>query len=179
MGVGEGKADAITRFEELCNNAVAEQEKFLMDRLAENKDTEYGKLFGFDDIHSIEEYQKELPITFHYDYETIIERQVNGEGGLLTMESPVYYCISSGSTDSPKYVPIIEKDILKQKFYWCDLIRETIRRQMPDVSDETLFGKIFQIGEFRRDFMPDGTMSGVRAGALHRYLESKGELDLN
>ena len=45
MGVGEGKADAITRFEELCNNAVAEQEKFLMDRLAENKDTEYGKLF--------------------------------------------------------------------------------------------------------------------------------------
>ena len=179
MGVGEGKADAITRFEELCNNAVAEQEKFLMDRLAENKDTEYGKLFGFDDIHSIEEYQKELPITFHYDYETIIERQVNGEGGLLTMESPVYYCISSGSTDSPKYVPIIEKDILKQKFYWCDLIRETIRRQMPDVSDETLFGKIFQIGEFGRDFMPDGTMSGVRAGALHRYLESKGELDLN
>ncbi len=95
------------------------------------------------------------------------------------MESPVYYCISSGSTDSPKYVPIIEKDILKQKFYWCDLIRETIRRQMLDVSDETLFGKIFQIGEFRRDFMPDGTMSGVRAGALHRYLESKGELDLN
>ena len=179
MGVGEGKADAITRFEELCNNAVAEQEKFLMDRLAENKDTEYGKLFGFDDIHSIEEYQKELPITFHYDYETIIERQVNGEGGLLTMESPVYYCISSGSTDSPKYVPIIEKDILKQKFYWCDLIRETIRRQMPDVSDETLFGKIFQIGEFRRDFMPDGTMSGVRAGALDSYLESKGELDLN
>ena len=177
MGLGEGKADAIARFEELCNNAAAEQEKFLMDRLAENKDTEYGKLFGFDDIHSVEEYQKELPITFHYDYETIIERQVNGEEGLLTMERPVYYCISSGSTDSPKYVPIIEKDIVRQKFYWKDLSREIIRRQIPDASDEELFGKIFQIGEFRRDFMPDGTMSGVRAGALHRYLESRGELD--
>ncbi len=79
MGVGEGKTDAIACFEELCRNAVAEQEKFLMDRLAENKDTEYGKLFGFEDIHSVEEYQKELPITFHYDYETIIERQINGE----------------------------------------------------------------------------------------------------
>ena len=97
MGVGEGKADAITRFEELCNNAVAEQEKFLMDRLAENKDTEYGKLFGFDDIHSIEEYQKELPITFHYDYETIIERQVNGEGGLLTMEAR---CITASAQEA-------------------------------------------------------------------------------
>ena len=43
MGVGEGKADAITCFKELCSNAVAEQEKFLLDRLTENKDTEYGK----------------------------------------------------------------------------------------------------------------------------------------
>lgn len=179
MGVGEGKTDAIARFEELCRNAVAEQERFLMDRLTENKDTEYGRLFGFEDIHSVEEYQKELPITFHYDYETIIERQVSGEEGLLTMERPMYYCISSGSTDSPKYVPIIEKDILRQKFYWRDLIRETIRRQMPDASDKELFGRIFQIGEFRRDFMPDGTMSGVRAGALHRYLQSRGELDID
>lgn len=179
MGAGEGKTGALARFKELCNNAVAEQEKFLMDRLAENKDTEYGKLFGFEDIHSVEEYQKELPITFHYDYETIIERQINGEEGLLTMERPVYYCISSGSTDSPKYVPVLEKDILRQKFYWQDLIQETIRSQMPDSSDEELFGKIFQIGEFRRDFMPDGTMGGVRAGALHRYLESRGELDID
>lgn len=179
MGVVEGKTGAIACFEELCRNAVAEQEKFLMDRLAENKDTEYGKLFGFEDIHSIEEYQKELPITFHYDYEAIVERQVAGEQGLLTMEKPVYYCISSGSTDSPKYVPIVERDILRQKFYWVDLIHETVRRQMPDVPDEELFGKIFQVGEFRLDFMPDGTMSGVRAGALHRYLESKGELDFD
>lgn len=179
MGAAEGKTGAIACFEELCRNAVAEQEKFLMDRLAENKDTEYGKLFGFEDIHSIEEYQKELPITFHYDYETIIERQINGEEGLLTMEKPVYYCISSGSTDSPKYVPIVERDILRQKFYWTELIHEMIRKQMPDATDEELFGKIFQVGEFRRDFMPDGTMSGVRAGALHRYLESKGELDFD
>ena len=54
MGAGDGKADAIACFEELCRNAVAEQERFLMDRLTENKDTEYGKLFGFEDIHSVE-----------------------------------------------------------------------------------------------------------------------------
>ena len=59
------------------------------------------------------------------------------------------------------------------------MIRGMIRRQMPDASDEELFGRIFQIGEFRRDFMSDGTMSGVRAGALHRYLESKGELNID
>ena len=123
MGGESGEMSATARFEELCDNAFAEQEKFLMDRLAENKDTEYGRLFGFEDIHSVEEYQKELPITFHYDYEAIIERQVEGEEGLLTAEKPVYYCISSGSTDSPKYVPILERDILRQQFYWNGLIR--------------------------------------------------------
>ena len=178
MGGEKGEMSAIARFEELCNNAFAEQEKFLMDRLAENKDTEYGRLFGFEDIHSVEEYQKELPITFHYDYEAIIERQVEGEEGLLTAEKPVYYCISSGSTDSPKYVPILERDIQRQQFYWNDLIRETIRKQLSDATDEELFGKIFETGEFRRDFMPDGTMSGVRASALHRYLEERDELDI-
>lgn len=178
MGVENSEMSATARFEELCNNAFAEQEKFLMDRLAENKDTEYGKLFGFEDIHSVEEYQKELPITFHYDYEAIIERQVAGEEGLLTAEKPIFYCISSGSTDSPMYVPVLEQDIQKQQFYLNDLIRETIRKQLSDATEEELFGKIFETGEFRRDFMPDGTMSGVRASVRQRYLEAKDELDI-
>lgn len=179
MGEINREMSATREFEALCQDAVAIQEKFLLERLSENKDTEYGKLFGFEDIHSVEEYQKELPITFHYDYEAAIDRQVDGEEGLLTADKPVFYCISSGSTDSPKYVPIVEKDIQRQYFYWHDLIRETIRRQIPDATDEELFGRIFETGEFRRNFMSDGTMSGVRASALHRYLESKGEFDSN
>lgn len=177
MGELNREKSATEQFQALCRDAVAVQEKFLLERLAENKDTEYGKLFGFEEIHSVEEYQKELPITFHYDYEAAIDRQVEGEEGLLTADKPVFYCISSGSTDSPKYVPIVEKDLQRQYFYWHDLIRETIRRQIPDASDEELFGRIFETGEFRRNFMTDGTMSGVRASALHRYLESKGEFD--
>lgn len=179
MGESNRAISATEQFQELCKDAMAIQEKFLLERLAENKDTEYGKLFGFEEIHSIEEYQKELPITFHYDYEAAIDRQVEGEEGLLTAEKPLFYCISSGSTDSPKYVPIVEKDLQRQYFYWHDLVRETIRRQIPDATDEELFGRIFETGEFRRNFMPDGTMSGVRASALHRYLESRGEFDSN
>lgn len=179
MGESNRKAGAIEQFEALCRDAVAIQEKFLLERLEENKDTEFGKLFGFEDIHSVEEYQKELPITFHHDYEALFDRLMEGEEGLLTADKPVFYCISSGSTDSPKYVPIVEKDIQRQYFYWYDLIRETIRRQIPDASDEELFGRIFETGEFRRNFMADGTMSGVRAAALHRYMESRGEFDSN
>lgn len=179
MGESNKETSVTEQFQALCRDAVELQEKFLLERLAENKDTEYGKLFGFEDIHSVEDYQKELPITFHYDYEAAIDRQVEGEEGLLTADKPVFYCISSGSTDSPKYVPIVEKDLQRQYFYWHDLIRETIRRQIPDATDEELFGRIFETGEFRRNFMSDGTMSGVRASALHRYLEAKGEFDSN
>lgn len=182
MGEGEGimeKGSAIARFEVLCRNAVAEQEKFLMDRLAENKDTEYGRMFGFEEIHSIEEFQKELPITFYYDYKPVLDRQMAGETGLLTAKKPVYYCVSYGSMEQPKYVPVIEHDLQKQRFYWNDLVRELICRQMPGVATEELFGKIFETGDFYQDHMADGTMSGVRAGALYRYLLEKGELDIS
>lgn len=173
------KPSAIAHFEEVCRNAAAEQKKFLLDRLAENRDTEYGKLFGFENIHSIEEYQEELPITFHYDYETLFERQAAGEEGLLTAQNPVCYCISSGNTDSPRYVPVVEKDLVMQKFYWEDFIRETIKEQIPGATEEELFGKIFETGDFRQDYMPDGIMCGVRAGTLYRYLNEMGILNID
>lgn len=172
------KASATARFEDLCRNAVAEQEKYLFRMLAENKDTEYGMLFGFEDIHSIEEYQKELPLTFHYDYEPIVERQIAGETGLITAAEPVYYCISSSNTNSPRYVPIVEEDLQKQKFYWRDLFREIVKEQIPEATEEELFGRIFETGDFRQDYMPDGSLCGVRAGVLHQYLDEKGELDI-
>ena len=64
MGGEKGEMSATARFEELCNNAFAEQEKFLMDRLEENKDTEYGKLFGFEDIHSGRSIRRSCPLRF-------------------------------------------------------------------------------------------------------------------
>ena len=43
-------------FDLMTKNPMAVQTKLLMELLADNKDTEYGKKYGFGDIKSIEEY---------------------------------------------------------------------------------------------------------------------------
>ncbi len=45
-----------------------ENEKLLLRILEQNKDTEYGRKYGFANIHSIEEYQKKVPVSVYDDY---------------------------------------------------------------------------------------------------------------
>ena len=60
-------------FEEIIKDPMKEQEKLLLDLLAENKDTEYGKRYGFEKITSIRDFQEKVPVTEYKDYEPYIE----------------------------------------------------------------------------------------------------------
>ena len=51
-------------------------EELLLKILKENKDTEYGKKYGFKDIHSIEEYRQKVPFSNYDTYEPYISRMV-------------------------------------------------------------------------------------------------------
>ena len=53
---------------------MGENEKLLLRILEQNKDTEYGRKYGFADIHSIEEYQKKVPVSVYDDYAGYILR---------------------------------------------------------------------------------------------------------
>ena len=46
---------------------MKEQEKILYNLLAENKDTEYGKKYGFGEITSIQDFQEKVPVTEYKD----------------------------------------------------------------------------------------------------------------
>lgn len=170
----EGKF--MRRFERLCSDAVEAQNRLLTEILCRNSQTEYGRTHHFSDLHTTEDYQKTVPVTEYGDYEELIKRQIKGEENLLTSEPAVFYCISAGSTSQPKYIPVTKRDVDIHKMYQMDLVMDTIRETLKDVPEEELFGKIFEIGEFFRTFMPDGTMNGVRSGVLHRWLKSEGAI---
>ena len=59
----EGGRKLLSGFELMTKNPMAVQTKLLLELLSENQDTEYGRKYGFADIHSIEEFQARLPIT--------------------------------------------------------------------------------------------------------------------
>ena len=81
------------------------QEKILMEIMDENKDTEYGKKIGFKDVHSIEDFQRIVPLSDYDTYADYVDRMLNGEENLMMAAKCIRYCSSSGSVGKPKILP--------------------------------------------------------------------------
>ena len=93
-------------------NAIEISEQLLRKLLEENKDTEYGKKYGFADIHSIAEYQEKIPLTHYDDYAPYIERMIHGgEENLLSAAPTMHYALSSGSVGVPKHIPASQTEL--------------------------------------------------------------------
>ena len=92
----------------MAEDPMGENEKLLLRILEQNKDTEYGRKYGFANIHSIEEYQKKVPVSVYDDYAGYILRMSeDGEENLITSGKVVHYNKSSGTVGNPKRIPKI------------------------------------------------------------------------
>ena len=87
------------------------QEKLLMSIIEKNKNTEYGKKIGFDKIHSIEDFQRIVPLTTYDDYADYVDRMIDGEENLIMASKCHRYCSSSGSVGRPKILPKSGRDL--------------------------------------------------------------------
>ena len=109
-------------------HAMRENEALLMKILSDSKDTEIGRKYDFASIHSIEEYQKRLPITTYDDYVDYVLRDVqNDEQNLMTAYPIRIYCETSGSLGNPKIIPMSENTIqIHQKYNSgiCDAVKD-------------------------------------------------------
>lgn len=102
----------VEALEQMAEDPMKENEKLLLRILEQNKDTEYGRKYGFADIHSIEEYQKNVPVSVYDDYVGYILRMSeDGEENLITSGKVVHYNKSSGTVGNPKRIPLTEEGI--------------------------------------------------------------------
>ena len=85
------------------------QKEFLLSILQDNKDTEYGRKYGFSDIHSIEEYQAKVPVSVWADFEPYMDRMVAGEQNVLTVYPFDHFNITSGTSGKPKHIPYTKR----------------------------------------------------------------------
>lgn len=109
----------VAKIEEMTKSPMVVQEKLLMKILSDSKDTEFGKKYGFDQIHSIRDYQERVPLTTFDDYAPYIERMTKyGERGLISANDPVYYNKSSGTLGTPKQIPFSEEG---RKLFSCSI----------------------------------------------------------
>ena len=151
-------------------NAEKISDDLLLRILKDNKDTEYGKKYDFENIHSYEEYKEKVPFTEYDDYEPYIKRMIeNDEKNLISVYEPKHYALSSGSVGVPKHIPVSQAELDKYSKYGASMAF--------GVADEfyrTTMGKGLPSGKGLNalELKPMETKNGVPKGPISSTLLS-------
>lgn len=167
--ISKGKK-ALKDIEKSSFDPKKSNEELLLKILQENKDTEYGKKYGFADIKSVEEYRQKVPFSTYDTYAPYIERMVkNKEKNLITSYDVIQYAETSGSVGVQKKIPVTIRSMevyqkysfqrtkaIADKYY-----RETYHTHVP-------WEKGLNMVETETTLMDDGTPRGSVTGSVAR-----------
>lgn len=98
----------VGRFRSALKSPRQVQTEKLLSIVRANENSEFGRKYHFDKIHSIEDWQRYVPQTTYEQLLPYIEPMLEGKNGLLTTEPAVMFATTSGTTGKPKYIPITE-----------------------------------------------------------------------
>jgi hypothetical protein len=88
---------------------VKVQQDFLFELLNKVKDTEYGRKYNFENIKTLEDFQRIVPIVTYEDLAPYIERMMQGEENILCSGLVENFSKSSGTTARSKFLPVSEE----------------------------------------------------------------------
>ena len=107
-------------------NPMEVNSNLLLKILADNKDTEYGKKYHFADIHTVEDYQKLVPVITYDDIGSYTERMAEGEKNVLTAYPLDHMNTTAGTTGSYKMIPFtseLAKSFVRYNKHWIDALK--------------------------------------------------------
>lgn len=84
---------------------AGDQENWLIQCLARNCNSEYGRSHGFSRISDISEYQKQVPVVSYQDLLPFIDDMTQGAADCLFEGRPIAFERTSGSTSAQKLIP--------------------------------------------------------------------------
>ncbi len=135
----------------------------LKEIINENKDTEFGIKHNFKDIKSISDYQRQVSVNTYDSLEDYVTRHTNGESNLLVKDEPVTYATTSGTTGTPKFIPITERAQLESHQNVSRTFIYSVYKENPEAFDGTILTIVSPAEEGRT---PDGTVFGSTSGQL-------------
>jgi len=101
--LAEGKIRALIAASEKPREV---QEAKLFKLLQKNAESQFGRDHNFSSIKSVADYQRAVPIRDYEDFRPYIEKATAGQKKILTVEDPLMFATTSGTTAQPKYIPI-------------------------------------------------------------------------
>ena len=156
-----------------AQNPITTQEKVFKTLIQQAKNTAFGKDHRFAEIHSYEDFVKNVPIR---DYEALspyIERVKNAEENVLWRGKPLYFAKTSGTTSGAKYIPLTKESMP----YHIQAARDAILCYIAQtgkadfVSGKMIFLQGSPILEKKNGILL-GRLSGISAHYVPKYLQS-------
>ncbi|MEJ7912204.1 MAG: GH3 auxin-responsive promoter family protein, partial [Chitinophagaceae bacterium] len=103
--------------EQWMQNAHAVQHEVWQDLLAAGQFTEFGRLYDFSSIQSVQQFKQRIPIQDYDNLKPYIDRMMVGEDNVLWNTPVAWFAKSSGTTsDRSKFIPISQES-LKENHY--------------------------------------------------------------
>lgn len=87
-------------------NAEKNQEQLLLSFVRHAEKTLFGRTHGFEEIHSVQDFQNKVPVADYEDLKPYIEKVKKGQRNILWTNTPEYFAKTSGTTSGAKYIPI-------------------------------------------------------------------------
>lgn len=121
------------------------QKEVLFSLLDKARNTEYGKLYGFEEISTISEFQEKLPLQTYEEIKPWVEKLRQGEKNLLWPGETRWFAKSSGTTsDKSKFIPVTKDSLEDCHFRGGKDVIALYMKNYPD--SKILFGKSLTLG---------------------------------
>lgn len=90
--------------------SMEQQKKLLLDILEENRNSDYGKRYHFENILTVEAFDHQVPISNYDNYAPVIELSTRlGESNIITSKPIACYTVALGSFGVPRKIPCTEE----------------------------------------------------------------------
>ena len=171
LGVWLGEVSR-AQIDHTTKDPLKAQKKVLKKIISRNKNCELGKKLNLKDVHSIEDYQRIVPLSTYADYEPYVDRMLNnGEKRLMFNGINFRYASSSGSVGKPKMLPKGANDLWKMQCIGFSVSISTAHRHLKKMGIKMRN----QVGPLALNLSghktPDGKMSNGAAQIPLRMLK--------
>ncbi len=155
----------VARFEAAAADPQAAQADHLLKIISRNAETEFGKRHNFSAIRSVEDYRKAVPINDYDSLEPYIRKAAAGSFNILTVERPLMFAATSGTTSAQKLIPVTTEYI--QEFRRASVVSGyNLLKNFPKVANGVTLSVVSPAQEGRT---PGGIPYGAISGHLFQH----------
>jgi hypothetical protein len=142
------------------------QRSVLLDLIARNADTAFGRDHRFKLIRSETDYRRQVPVRDYEGIRPYVDRIIQGEDAVLTASAPQMLNTTSGTTGDPKYIPVTAETLSNSGAFALQWLYRALKDH-PSLLAHAFAAIVSRAIEGR---MPSGLPYGSASGMLYQRI---------